>query len=299
MNYVKVRVPATTANLGPGFDCLSIALQLYNIVEIQKINNAVKNEVTKKGRLIDEKNLIYQATSVIFNKIKTYPVGVEIRENNQIPLNGGLGSSAAARIAGLVAANELMNSKLPKDEILMLATQLEGHCDNVASALLGGVVVSNITKKVIRYVKFVPPEELRFIVIAPNFKIDTKDSRAVLPHKIPFSDAVSNISKATMLVTSLATGNYKNLGIAMDDRLHQPYRKVLIPGMERVFKAAKLAGALGVSISGSGSSIVALANKNFKKIGASMRDAFHRYNIESNIMILNIDTEGTKILEKK
>jgi len=322
MKRVKVRVPATTANLGPGFDCLGLALKLYNEVEL-KISakggfaSGEKNEKLKIGeRLVeiegegkdvlpkDERNIVYQAVKIVFDTLHFTPFTLHFRLVNRIPLARGLGSSAAARIGGLVAANKLCEvitsgDKLSDNEILNIATQLEGHPDNVVPAFFGGLCVSVVDNERVNYVKLGFPHDLDVVLCVPGLAISTQQARKILPKKILLGDAVFSCSRVAFLQSALNQKRYDLLKLAMEDKLHQPYRKRLIPGFDNILREAYRAGALGVALSGSGSSIVAISNKRLvisKKIGQVMVEAFKKENIESRYLILGIDREGTKIV---
>lgn len=311
---VRVRVPATTANLGPGYDVLGLALKLYNTVEIEK-SDRLSIEIEGEGADSlpkDESNIVYQAAQEVFKTVNGKPLIVNLKLINNIPLARGLGSSAAARVGALVAANRLIGNKLSQDEILKIAARLEGHPDNVTPALVGGLTISylvevkshsripgntGMAKKEVKYLKIGLPEELKIVLAIPDFEVSTKKAREVLPEEVSLEDAVANMGKTALLVSSLAQGNLRLLDIATQDRLHQPYRAKLIPGMERVFKAALANGAKGAFLSGSGSTIAAFSIRNSeeknKEIGQAMVSAFQKAGHKSYYKILDIDREGT------
>jgi len=311
MKRVKVRVPATTANLGPGFDVLGLALRLYNTVEMEietdKTGKKLQIEISGEGENSlprDRRNIVYRAANLIFDKFHFAPDTIRIRLNNRIPLASGLGSSAAARIGGLVGANRLCGEKLSKEEILDLAAEMEGHPDNVAAAIMGGLVVSCVVsakrgRRRIEVVKFNPPQNLSCVVCIPNFQVMTRKAREILPETVKFEQAVFNSSRVAMLLSALFQRRYGLLRMAMEDRLHQPYRRRLVKGMEEVFRQALLRGALGVSLSGAGPSIFAFAPSSrprlADRVGRAMQEAFGKYGVESRYLVLSIDREGTKI----
>jgi homoserine kinase len=299
MGKVQVDIPASTTNLGPGFDVLGMALKLYNTVEMEISASGTKIEIEGEGAdkiPRDEHNLIYRAAKQVFEKLGEKMPPLSIRLINRTPLARGLGSSGTASIGGLMAASVISGAGLERDEILYMATKMDGHPDNVAASIFGGVIIASLTEEGVACMKFIPPKPVKVVVIVPDFHLLTSDARAVLPKSVDLSTAVFNISRASLLVAALATGDYRLLGIATDDKLHQPYREKLIPGFRDVLLAAKsVDGNVAVALSGAGSSIVALCPDNSKRVGESMRQAFLRHNIESRIMILDIDEEGARV----
>jgi len=299
MEKVKVRVPASTTNLGPGFDCLGLALKLYNVVEMEKIEgNELIIEIRGEGEdelTRDEKNIIFPAAKSVFDRVGEDFSGLRIREVNSIPICKGLGSSGAALLAVTIAANALLEAGLTESEILNLAAQLDGHPDNVAASLFGGLVVVSPDKGELKWLKLDIPEGLKVVLTIPEMEVLTENARSILPKNVSFSDAVFSLSRAAILTSSLIKGKWDYLSLATEDKLHQPYRKSFIPGMEEVFKSAKKAGAKGVFLSGAGSGIAAFADEREKEIGEAMQKAFLRKGLKSKVMILEIDTEGASI----
>jgi len=299
MEKVKVRVPASTTNLGPGFDCLGLALKLYNVVEMEKIEgNELIIEIRGEGEdelTRDEKNIIFPAAKSVFDRVGEDFSGLRIREVNSIPICKGLGSSGAALLAGTIAANALLEAGLTESEILNSAAQLDGHPDNVAASLFGGLVVVSPDKGELKWLKLDIPEGLKVVLTIPEMEVLTENARGILPKNVSLSDAVFSLSRAAMLTSSLIKGKWDYLSLATEDKLHQPYRKSFIPGMEEVFKSAKKAGAKGVFLSGAGSGIAAFADEREKEIGEAMQKAFLRKGLKSKVMILEIDTEGASI----
>ena len=317
MKRVKVRIPATTANLGPGFDVLALALRLYNTVEMEvgtaKSGKKLQIDIVGEGEdnlPRDRRNIVYRAAKLVFDKFHLAPYTLALKLKNRIPLASGLGSSAAARIGGLVSANRLCGERLSREEIVDLAAEIEGHADNVSAAMVGGLVVCCISslkgrkgrdeQKKIEIVKFNPPEDLSCVVCIPKFQIMTSRARKILPKTIKFEQAVFTSSRVALLLVALIRRRYELLGMAMEDKLHQPYRKRLVKGMEVVFEEALRAGALGVSLSGAGPSILAFTVSSTpslaERVGEAMREAFAKHKIESRYLILGIDGEGTKIV---
>lgn len=302
MNKVRVIVPASTTNLGPGFDVLGMALNLYNVFEVG-INKSKKTEIEIEGEGSDilprdESNLVYECAKKVFDKIgeKTPPLSIKIINN--IPLARGLGSSGTAIIGGLMSANTLSGEQLTEQEILNLATEIDGHPDNVSASMLGGVVISAQTNNGIAYMKLNLPKKLTVVAVVPDFHIITTEARELLPKTVDIQTAVFNISRASLLVAGLATGDFKLLDISMQDKLHQPYRAKLIPGIYDVFESAKaVTENVAVTISGAGSTISAFCyDTDACAIGESMCKAFMKHNVKSYPLILDIDQEGTRVM---
>lgn len=299
MKSVRVKVPASTTNLGPGFDCLGLALKLYNVVKMEKTSGSkLTIEIEGKGKddlPRDKRNIIFPALEAVFKRVGEDPKGLRIRQTNNIPLGRGLGSSAATRLAGIVGANRLLGTHLSTGEVLSLAAQLEGHPDNVAASLLGGFVIVANTPEGLRWVRMDFPASLKVVLAIPEVDVPTRKARDVLPRAIPISDAVFNLSRLGILLSSLALKKWENLLFATEDKLHQPYREPLIPGMRQVFEAAKGAGARAVFLSGAGSGIAALVDKEEEAVAEAMREAFISQGLRSKIMRLDTDKEGTSL----
>ena len=301
---VRVLIPATTANMGPGFDTMGMALEIYNSVEMEEIKEGLNIECLGLGEHIipkDESNTVYQAALKVWQRINYKPKGIKIRLKSDIPLSSGLGSSAAAIVGGMVAANALAGYKLKEEEILDLATKMEGHPDNVAPALLGGIVISTLEKDTVFYSKIKPPKNLACVIVIPDFTLSTKASREVLPEKVPFQDAVFNISRTALLVSALQEGDLNLLTLAMDDKMHQPYRCNLIPGMSEVIKLTKKAGAKGVALSGAGPALIAFIDDNEKEVEKEVvrviEEIFAKKQAEVNTLVAKPNCAGVKVIE--
>jgi len=297
---VKVRVPGTTANCGPGFDAVGIACTIYNELELTLSTLgglSIEIEGEGKGSIpTDEKNIVYQVIHSVLEAVGKKHQGIQIKMVNQIPLSRGLGSSAAAIVAGLVAANAATGNTLNKDELLDMATAVEGHPDNVAPAIFGGITTTVMLGHQARYLRFVPPNRLRMVVAIPDFNLSTHAARNVLPSTVPFKDAVFNISRTALVIGALCQGEFHHLRYALEDKIHQPYREHLIPGMQQVFDAALDKGALGAAMSGAGPCLIAFAQEHCDQIGAGMVEAFASNHIKARYLVLDIDTEGAKVI---
>lgn len=262
---VTVRAPATSANLGPGFDCLGAALDLCNELAAELGGSGLEIEVAGEGLgqlSLGPDNRVAVAFRAACAALGMEPPPLRLRLLNRIPLARGLGSSSAAAIAGLVAANALLGGNLSQERLLELAVPIEGHPDNVVPALLGGVTVCVSDGPRVLYQKLaLPPavRDLSAVLYVPDFPMDTGEARRILPPSVPRLDGVFNTGRAALLVVALQSGRLDLLRPAMEDRLHQPYRAQIFPALPRLCAAALEAGALGAALSGAGSTILALA----------------------------------------
>ncbi|HEV2439504.1 MAG TPA: homoserine kinase [bacterium] len=296
---IRVRVPATTSNLGPGFDALGLALRLHNTVELGAAD-APRIEIEGEGATSLPRNashLAYRAALAVLESRtshgKTRPRAFHLRQHNRIPLARGLGSSAAAIVGGAAAANALLGGPLDQQALVDLAAGLEGHPDNVAPAVLGGLVACVATESgKIRWTRLIP-KRLRVVIAIPEFAVSTAEARRLLPETVPFRDAVFNVTRTALLVAALAEGRMDLLDDAMRDRLHQPYRARLVPGLEAVFTAARGAGAHGVALSGSGPTVVAFGEA--PGIGEAMCRAFQAAGAACRAIDAEVDPEGTVV----
>jgi len=295
----RVRVPATTANLGPGFDTLGLALDLYNEVEVELASQA-HIEIEGEGRdllPLDESNMAYRAAVELFRRVEGKSPRFYIRLLNRIPIARGLGSSAAALVGALVGANALLDDPRPLEDLIMLAAELEGHPDNTTPAFIGGLVAVAVIENKVCWRRLPLPQGLHLIAVIPHFRLSTQEARSILPLQVPFKDAVFNLNRLALMLAASWEGDLKLMGQMMEDRLHQPYRLQLIPGAEEAIAAAKEAGALGVALSGSGPTLVALCHAPLPQVGEAMARAFIRQGITASIKILRPSPEGAAILE--
>lgn len=305
MKSIKVKVPATTANLGPGFDCLGVALSIYNYIVIKEDESGgsgpnidIKGEGA--GSLeVDENNLVYRTMKKLYDDAGVQMPGFKIELINNIPLARGLGSSAACIAGALTAANHLLGNIFPTDVLLDYAVKIEGHPDNVVPAIIGGSVAACMEEGRVYHTRFTISKPVSFVAAVPDFYLSTQKARQVLPQKLDYSVAVFNVARTALLVSGLITGNFDILPVAARDRLHQPYRKTLIPGMEEVIHAAEKAGAYCGFLSGAGPTIISISHPdNTRVIGNAMRLAFRENNIDSRVIICRISEEGAKIINE-
>ena len=292
----KFVVPATSANLGPGFDCLALALNLYDEVEM-KLSEGISIQVKGEGEKEipkDENNLmVASARRLFFEAGKPFP-GIEIKLKKSIPMTKGLGSSSAAIATGLFGANELLNSPLSRDELFNLATHMEGHPDNVAAAFYGGFVIAWRENGGGKAVSFSPPSDLKIVLAIPDFQVYTIRARSSLPLVWPKEDVIYSLGRACLLTASMISKKMDWLPSACSDRLHEPYRGQLIPGYEDLRKAVLEAGALGVSISGSGPTVLTFLSRNQEKIQKIMVDVFKKNKTKCVTMVVKPSPHGVK-----
>lgn len=291
---IDVRVPATSANLGPGFDVLGLALGLYNDIvyeEADRVVVAVEGEGA--GRLdTGADNVVARAAGMAYEAAGRRFPGATIRCVNRIPPARGLGSSAAAWVGGLVAANAALGSPLDRDAVLALACRAEGHPDNVAAALLGGLTVSCVAGDRVTAVSLPVPADIGWVVLVPETESSTREARAVLAETVSRADAVFNLQRLGLLLASIASGRAELLGLAMEDRLHQPQRQALFPWMEAVRRAALDAGALGCVLSGAGPSLLATVRASGEAVASAMERALRNAGVVGRALPLPVDTVG-------
>ncbi|NJK75739.1 MAG: homoserine kinase [Richelia sp. CSU_2_1] len=315
---IKVTVPATTANLGPGFDCIGAALSLYNHFQFSLLDSTLdstteKLKITVTGKeaakvKTDDSNLAYQAFVKLFDRLQQPPPPVTINIDMQVPLARGLGSSATAIVGGLVGANQLAGAPLNQDEVMQLAIEIEGHPDNVVPALLGGCCLAATdcahpqneeedTENCGWQICDIPWHSSIVPVVAiPDFELSTAEARKVLPANYSKADAIFNAAHLGLLVRALETGNENWLRAALQDKIHQPYRQSLIEGYEAVQQAAVAAGACGTVISGAGPTILALTNAAVADVvKEAMAAAWMEFGVKADVRAIAPDTQGAII----
>lgn len=277
---VKVRVPATTANLGPGYDTLGMAVSMFLEVhfELSREHSTVHAEGLDCEQLSSaiEDHLIFQSADFVFQKAGQPRPPLQLFIKNGIPVGKGMGSSAAAIAAGMFGANVLLGEPFTMEQLINWAVQREGHADNVVPALVGGLTVNLFNGKEVFYEKLTVPPDLQLIILVPDFTLPTQKSRSVLPEQIPLEQAVASMQRSCLLVAGLAKGRLEHLRWSMNDRLIEPLRKQFVPGFDQVVEAARKAGALATVMSGAGPSIIAFSEDKPDDIGAAMLEAFHR-----------------------
>lgn len=290
MNKIIVRVPATTANIGPGFDSMGCALALYNYITC---------EVLPAGKLVitgcpepyqNEENLAVQGYRAVLSRLGLPNEGLSLNIRAEIPVCRGLGSSAAMIAGGAAAANLLHGASLSSAELLAVTNEIEGHPDNLAPAIYGGLTASLVEDGIPRTVRLPLSPTLRWVAAIPNFELSTHIARAVLPKKVAFTDAVYNASHAAVLAGALGSDDRELIAMALRDRLHQPYREKLIPEYNKVKTAAEQCGAIAFCISGAGPTLLALTDE--ASFAAQFAEKCKRLEHRWNIMELAVDTEG-------
>ncbi|HEX5415842.1 MAG TPA: homoserine kinase [Chloroflexota bacterium] len=295
---IVARVPATSANLGAGFDCFGLALGLYNDVEllpdagfgVEILGEGAENLPRDRGNLVARTVLRY------FETIGRPSPHFGLRLVNRIPMCGGLGSSSTALVGGLLTANHLAGGILGHDDLLQLAAEWEGHPDNVAPAMLGGFVLAVSNGGRLSTLAAPYPADLKAVLFLPRFSTSTREARRLLPTRVAHADAAFNVGRAALFVGALATGRLDLLPIATQDRLHQPYRQVLFPTMPRFFDAALEAGAHGAWLSGSGSALLALATTDHESVAAAFEHTAHINGVAGRVQIVDIASEGARIV---
>ncbi|MFO7263017.1 MAG: homoserine kinase [Bacillota bacterium] len=298
--WITSRAPASTANLGPGFDSLGMALPLFTTIHMRR---SPQTSVSLKGPELsglpaNADNLVIKILQELFSLRQLPAPSVEVVVESDIPLTRGLGSSAAAIVAALLAGNELLRESgaaFSRDELFQIATRIEGHPDNVAASLYGGFVVTVLDGQQAYCQKLLPPPSLYVTVAVPVFPLPTEKARHVLPNTYSRQDAVFNLSRAALLVAALATGSLEMIRHAMQDRLHQPYRIPLIPGMEAILAHGHEYGALGCALSGAGPSVLALSDGEKPELGEFMRQAFLQRGIEAHIYTFRPWPDGAEV----
>ena len=293
---IKVKVPATTANMGPGFDCIGMALTMYNIVYAEQIEKGLEIIIQDGNSSIptDETNLIYKTICYFYDNIGKAVPGIRLIQQDSIPHTRGLGSSAACIVAGLHIANAMSKSFFSKEELVQMAAQIEGHPDNTTPALLGGMTIGAMNENDMKYVKIHVPDTLHFAVMIPDFTLSTELARNALPQTVSLQDAVFNTSRAALLAASMMSGDMDNLEIATQDKLHQPYRAKLIPNMEEILEQAKYYGAKGTFLSGAGPTLLAVI-KNVVDFRREMVAYLETLEQKWQVQMLQVDNEGAKV----
>lgn len=308
---VSVKVPASSANLGPGFDCIGLALPIYNTITIEETVlpgtgieiNLISEEESIDEMVFDsipkdENNIVYKAVEMLYNSIGQEPSELRINIQSQIPITRGLGSSSSIVVGGLLAANKLLGNPADEAALLAIATEVEGHPDNVAPAILGGVVLASQEEDgMISYYKLKWPEEWDITVCIPDFELSTEIARSVLPKEVPMQDAIFNARHLAMLVQAINTADAKLMKSALKDRIHQPYREKLVPGMKEIMDAFKHEdGVLGCVLSGAGPSMLVISHKyDVDKIKSIVKDIWEAQNIKVDVRTMGVEENGAEV----
>jgi len=298
MRRITARVPATVANLGPGFDCLGLAVGLYTDITLEADSGHAGMEVTGEGYdslPTGRSNLVRRAIAHYFVTVDRALPSYWLHMHNRIPVSGGLGGSAAAIVGGLLLANELNNNRLTRAELLELATEIEGHPDNVGPALEGGMVVATHDGDKVISIKVPVPPTLRTVVFVPEFAMPTAEARRILPRMVHRQQAIFNIGRTATLVAAMFSGRLDLLSVATQDQLHQPYRQQMFPAMPRFFDAALGAGALGAYLCGAGSALMAFTSGAEAAVLAAFRRTSEEESIPGRVGILDICGRGAEV----
>lgn len=301
----EVRVPASISNLGPGFDCFGLALKLYLTVRAEAVPGASDAcQVTTTGARENQAlprnaaNLIYRAMTFAARREGLTLPPIELNVHNEIPLASGLGSSAAAIVAGIKLSALLTGRDLTDQTIQNYATEFEGHPDNVIASLRGGFTISCVTHdRTVVSAKFDWPSHIRAVVVSPHSQLPTHVARAALARTVSRGSAVHNLQRTALFTAAIAQQRYDLLWDAIKDQLHQPQRESLVPGLAEALALPRMPGLLGVALSGAGPSIFALATDHTDEIGVRIASCFSAHKIESTVRTLEVDNDGCRALQ--
>ncbi len=308
---VSVRVPATTANLGPGFDSFGMALPIYNEITIEEtvmpgtgieitILSNSQEELNIMSIPTDKENIVYKAVELLYNSIGQNPSELKITIKSDIPIAKGLGSSSSVIVGGLLAANELLGRPADEAALLSIAAEVEGHPDNVTPAIVGGTVISSLEEDgSVVYRKLNWPQEWKVMVCVPDYELATDIARSVIPKEVPLKDAIFNAKHCAMFVQAVTTKDEELMKIALKDKLHQPYRMKLVPGLSEIIEAIKHEpDALGCVLSGAGPSVLVVTKGNSQeKIKDIVRNTWANLNVKSDIHVLKVEEKGACVLD--
>jgi homoserine kinase len=301
---IDVRVPASSANLGAGFDCFGLALGLYLEVRARALADRGQTcRVNYAGEGADSlpktaDNLIYRSALLLAEREGFRLPPLELDVKNQIPLGRGLGSSAAAIVSGVLVGASFAPSRVPVQRLLACAAEIEGHADNVAAALYGGWVILAETPIGPVVVRRPWPKAIQAVIVSPDAQVDTKAARKLLRHEVSRDDAVFNLQRVALFGAAIETGRTELLREAMRDRLHQPQRGTLVPGLAEALEIVGRPGMLGIALSGAGPSVLAFANAHSQKIGSEIASAFARHGLRSTVRVLPAGVSGARVAGK-
>jgi homoserine kinase len=293
LESVSVRVPCSTSNLGPGFDCLGLALQLYNVTTITRRDDARAHT----GMMAATVEAFFERA--VGGKLRRFPFSVKIE--GDIPVSRGLGSSVTVRLGLLLGLAELVREEFPlsREQILNLLIELEGHPDNAVASFLGGLAVcAHATadpEAGFSYARVPVRDDLSFVALIPDLKLSTEMARGLLPRELPFIQAVENAQRTARIVAAFCTNDYTGLRGLFLDHFHQPFRRTLIPGFDEILRGATEAGALGSFLSGAGSTLMAVTLDRVEEISAAMLAAAQQHQLPAQVRVLRADNEGAII----
>ena len=306
---VSVKVPATSANLGPGFDCFGLALPVYNTITIEELvdpNEGIQINVFSDEFDVNEfhiptdsSNIVYKAVDLLFTYIGQTPHSMRINIYSEIPLARGFGSSASVIVGGLIATNELLGNPADKKTLLSIATEIEGHPDNIAPAMLGGFVLSAVeTDGSVTTSKLDWPENWKITMCVPDFELPTSISRSVLPEMVSLKDAAYNARRTAMMMEAIHSGNSELLKLGMQDKLHQQYRTKLVPGLDEIIKNLKHKdNVLGTALSGAGPGIIVITEgADTDEVKSIIKDTWSEYSVNVEMKTVNAEMHGAKLL---
>ena len=308
---VSVKTPATIANLGPGFDSFGLALPLYNIVSVEETVlpgsgieiNIINEKNNEKSELADvptdKTNIVYKAIELLYNFIGQVPNELKITIKTQIPISRGLGSSSSVIVGGLIAANELLGRPADEKVLMSIAAEIEGHPDNITPAFVGGITLSSWEDDgSVVYRKLPWNDDWKLMDCIPDYELNTEISRSVLPKEVPMSSAIHNLKRSAMFVDALYSKDEELLKLALKDKLHQPYREKLVPGLSDIINNLKhINGVIGTVLCGAGPAILVVYNGiGVGEIKEIVSNSWNYFNVETNLLNLPIEKQGAVIL---
>ncbi len=287
-SVARVHVPATSGNMGPGFDTLGVALRLYNCVEVRLHDQRCAKDAPSSP-------MAAAAARAFFRKAAVHERGFSARIRGDVPASRGLGSSVTVRLGVAAGLNHLLGSPLGRAELLDLVSDLEGHPDNAAPAVFGGIAAAGVVEGRVMHRTFKAPPSLRFVAAIPDFEMETRRARKILPASAPLADCVHNLSRVALMIALASQGDFRGFGRLLEDRLHQPYRAKLVPQLYPALDAARAEGAYGGWLSGSGSTIMAITRDRPREVGRAMARVFAKSRARCRVLILAADPKGMRI----
>lgn len=290
----KIKIPASTANMGSGFDSIGMALSMFNEIEFEVRQKGLEIVIAGGDNRIvcDERNLVYRSIKAGLDATGIPMPGLFISQTNVIPQTRGLGSSSACVVGGIIAANIISGGVLSTDEMISIAAGIEGHPDNILPTFVGAMTSGVIENGSVRHVRIEPPRQLKCCALIPNFPLSTAKARAVLPRDVPLTDAVFNVSRAALMVGAMTHGRLDLVRTALNDRLHQPYRKNLIDGFDEIIDVSEKNGALGCCLSGAGPTMLAFLDRDYRQFVQRMKAFFKSRSMPWRVELLDICYDG-------